>query len=103
MTSNEPLRNLIGLGLLHVGEAGLDAIASHLIDEVVGEVLAGVIHPQQQPRVSILRVRKEGQEHLPFLWGSSVSRLLFQFFLSRFRVARFALRLIVFSSFTSSI
>ena len=42
----EPLHNPVGLGLLHEGEAGLDAPEPHLIDKVVGKVLTSVIHPQ---------------------------------------------------------
>jgi len=45
-SSIKPLHNPVGLGLLHEGEAGLDAPESHLIDKVVGKVLTAVIHPQ---------------------------------------------------------
>lgn len=40
------LTNPIGLGLLHEGKAGLDAPELHLLENVIGEIQAAVIHPQ---------------------------------------------------------
>jgi len=42
----EPLKNPVRLRLLQEGEAGLDAREPHLLNEVIAEVLAAVIHPQ---------------------------------------------------------
>jgi len=44
----EPLRDPVGLRLLDNCEAGPDAPKAHLVDEMDGQILASVIHPQRQ-------------------------------------------------------
>jgi hypothetical protein len=46
--SIEPLHNSVGPGLLHEGKAGLDAPESHLVDEVVREILTPVIQKRMK-------------------------------------------------------
>ena len=43
------LDDAVGFRFFNEGEAGVDAPVPKLIEEVVRQILAGVIHPQRQP------------------------------------------------------